>query len=74
MTKDTDAWRDPIVEEVRRIRDEIARECGYDIDSICEYLRSQRDKQALWGFKTRVPDSTPALDEPEKLSHKSGTK
>jgi hypothetical protein len=25
---------DPIVEEVRTIRDEIAKECGYDIDAI----------------------------------------
>lgn len=30
---------DPIVEEVRAIRDEIAKECDYDIDSIFEALR-----------------------------------
>lgn len=58
MTKDKDTWRDPIVEEVRRVRDEIAKECGYDIDKICEYLKSQRDKQASLGFKTGTPDTT----------------
>lgn len=30
---------DPIVEEVRAIRDEIAQECNYDIDTIFEALR-----------------------------------
>ena len=30
---------DPIVEEVRAIRDEIAKEHGYDIDAIFETLR-----------------------------------
>lgn len=30
---------DPIVEEVRAIRDEIAKECDYDIDRIFEELR-----------------------------------
>jgi hypothetical protein len=30
---------DPIVEEVRAIRDEIAKECGYDIDAIFQMLQ-----------------------------------
>jgi hypothetical protein len=30
---------DPIVEEVRAIRDEIAKECDYDIDAIFQALR-----------------------------------
>ncbi len=30
---------DPIVEEVRTVRDEIAKECDYDIDAIFEALR-----------------------------------
>ena len=30
---------DPIVEEVRAARDEIAKECGYDIDAIFQALR-----------------------------------
>jgi hypothetical protein len=30
---------DPIVEEIRAIRDEIASECNYDIDTIFDTLR-----------------------------------
>ena len=30
---------DPVVEEVRAIREEIAKEHDYDIDAICESLR-----------------------------------
>ncbi len=30
---------DPIVEEVRAIRDEIAKECNYDVDAIFQELR-----------------------------------
>ena len=30
---------DPIVEEVRAIRDEIAKECDYDVDAIFQALR-----------------------------------
>ena len=31
---------DPIVEEVRALRDEIAKECDYDIDTIFQHFRS----------------------------------
>jgi hypothetical protein len=30
---------DPIVEDVRAIRDEIAKECDYDIDTLFQYFR-----------------------------------
>ena len=37
-------WLDPVVEEIHRIRDEIARECGYDLHRIAEYFREgERD-------------------------------
>lgn len=29
-------WRDPIVEEVRRIREQIFAECGYDLKRLAE--------------------------------------
>jgi len=32
---------DPIVDQVRAIRDEIAKECNYDIDTIFQRLRSE---------------------------------
>lgn len=30
---------DPVVEEVRRAGEELAREMGYDLHRLCEYLR-----------------------------------
>ncbi len=32
-------WKDPVVEEVRAIRDEYARRFDYDIEAICRDLR-----------------------------------
>ncbi len=36
-------YKDPIVEEVRSIRDEYARQFGYDLHAICEDLRKNRE-------------------------------
>ncbi|OLE36462.1 MAG: hypothetical protein AUI36_26930 [Cyanobacteria bacterium 13_1_40CM_2_61_4] len=41
-------WRDPIVEEIHRVRDEPARKFGYDLHAICEDIR---EKQATSGRK-----------------------
>ncbi len=39
-------WKDPIVEEVRKIREEILAECGGDHEKLAEKLRAQwRDYQ-----------------------------
>ena len=35
-------WKDPVVEEVRKIRDEYARSFDYDLGRICEDLRKQQ--------------------------------
>ena len=35
-------WRDPIVEEVRRIRDEHAKKFNYDLHAICEDFRKRQ--------------------------------
>lgn len=37
-------WQDPIVEEVRRHREEYAKQFNYDLHAICEDLR--RKEQA----------------------------
>jgi hypothetical protein len=34
-------WKDPVVEEIRAIRDEYASEFNYDIEAICRDLRAQ---------------------------------
>ncbi len=44
---------DPIVEEVRKHRDEIVRECGYDLRRIFEYFRD-REKEGGRKVVSRV--------------------
>lgn len=34
-------WRDPIVEEVRRVRQRFAARFGYDIHKMAEFLREE---------------------------------
>ncbi len=41
-------WRDPIVEEVRRVREEYAAQYNYDIKAIC---RAAREQQKMSGHK-----------------------
>jgi len=41
MHRDTEIWKDPIVEEIHAIREQIAREHDYDIRRIFETLRKQ---------------------------------
>ena len=33
------AWRDPIVEETRQLREEYAEHFGFDLEAICRDLR-----------------------------------
>ena len=52
---------DPIVAEVRAIRDELAAQCGYDIKEI---FRKLREQQAESGLKyVRYPARRVALVE-----------
>lgn len=37
--------RDPIVEEVRKARDEYAKRFNYDLDAICRDLRDKQQKR-----------------------------
>ncbi len=41
-------WRDPIVEEIHKIREEYAKQFGFDINTICKDIQ---DKQARSGHK-----------------------
>jgi hypothetical protein len=47
-------WRDPIVEEIHRVRDELAASLGDDLHAICEDIRK---KEAASGrtLVTRPP-------------------
>ena len=35
-------WHDPIVEEIRKIREEHARKFNYDLHAICEDIRQRQ--------------------------------
>ena len=35
-------WKDPIVEEVRRVRERHAAKYNYDLDAICKALREEQ--------------------------------
>jgi len=37
-------YEDPIVADVRRLRDEYARQFHYDLDAICRNLRQQQER------------------------------
>ena len=37
----TSSLEDPIVEEIRQIRTELAREANYDLHTICERIREE---------------------------------
>ena len=39
-------WKDPVVEDVRAIRDEYARSFDYDLGKICKDLRRQQAEAA----------------------------
>ena len=52
-----------ILAEIRRIRDEHARECGYDIHILFERLRAETAQLEAEGWRVVSPDlgETPAL-------------
>jgi hypothetical protein len=61
-SNDADVWRDPIVAEVRRARQALFAEAGYDIQELCRRLR---EEQAASGHRivTLAPRKT--SDRPE---------
>jgi len=52
-------WRDPIVEEVRRNREQYAAKYDYDIGAIC---RAARERQKESGRKVVSRPPRPAAD------------
>ncbi len=60
---------DPIVEEVRRIRDEYARQMNYDLHAMCEDLRR---KEKLSGYKVVSLPKRPARFIPREQESEHG--
>lgn len=50
-------WKDPIVEEVRRVRDAYAARFDYDLDAIARDLREQQEhlQQEGWTVVSLSP-------------------
>ncbi len=51
---------DPLIDEVRRIRDDISRECGHDLKKLFEELRRIQEQQQdrVVRRQCRAPDPT----------------
>jgi len=43
QTTERKPWRDPIVEETRRIRESLLADAGFDIGELCRGLRARED-------------------------------
>ena len=44
LLKENNIWKDPIVEEIHAVREQIARECDYDLKQIIERLRKKEEE------------------------------
>ncbi len=53
-------WKDPIVEEVRRFRDEYAAQFGYDLEAIYRDIqeKEKKHKDRLVSFPPKRPSTT----------------
>jgi hypothetical protein len=54
-------WKDPIVEEIRRLREQYASQFNYDIDSLFRDIQKRQDKagKKLVSFAPRIPFKIP---------------
>ena len=50
-------WKDPIIEEIRKVRDKHAAKFNYDLDAITQDLKrgERKAKRKLVNFKSRKP-------------------
>jgi hypothetical protein len=63
-------WEDPIVKEVREIRDQLSAEHGNDIRALCKYLqeRELHESRNLVTRKPRRPDTPSATGVHEDVA------
>ena len=72
-------YDDPIVADIRRLRDEYAQRFGYDLEAICRDLREQQErggrrvvkrqpKRPSSQYTITVPKVTDRSDAPEPRS------
>ena len=58
-------WRDPIVEEIHRIREEFAKEFNYDLNAMCAYFKAKEEESRKSG--RRVVSFPPRRPHPDPL-------
>jgi hypothetical protein len=63
---------DPIIEEVRKHRDEHARKFDYDLNRICEDFRKHREDRLAKLKSCGADQHLCVAEEPEKYQTKSG--
>ena len=56
----------PILKEIRQTRDDLARETGYDLDQLFDYVRARERESAARGVKF-VSFAKDEHDEPTAL-------
>ncbi|MEE8058413.1 MAG: hypothetical protein V3T17_11350 [Pseudomonadales bacterium] len=51
-------WEDPIVKEVREIRDQLAAEYDYDVRKLCRYLQEceRQEHRKIISMPSRRPE------------------
>lgn len=66
---DEKEWTDPIVAEVRSVRDRLAKRFNYDIPAIFEHLRRKEEEYKAQGFEVvqlpirRLPQKNTGMHE-----------
>lgn len=60
------SWEDPIVAEVRAIRDAYAKKFNYDLRAICDDLKQSETEYKKMGFKF-------VTRQPKMLASRTGT-
>ena len=54
QAEESEHWEDPIVGEVRRVREELFAAAGYDLEEFCKRLREQQQREGR-AVVTRPP-------------------
>ena len=56
-------WRDPIVEEIHKIREELAAKFQYDVQALGQYFQAQQQaehREVVTRAPRRVPGAAPS--------------
>ena len=63
-------WKDPIIEELQKYRDEYAKQFNYDLQAICQDLRQKQGQNGRRVVTLKPRPVKPVLTNQSVLSHK----